>query len=445
MITIHDLPAELLCEIFQMVQGRGAQPRPSTSLSCYRARFRSLIVLSLVCKSWRELTLECGALWSSVPVDTSRVDCLESGSTMVKRSNGAELELSVHIGTDLSTPDRARRLVKALMANNAQIGSLYLSANPRRATGHGARLPETADIVVAAINLTLTMPHSSSLLRGLRTLSLSLPSPAVIVNISTFLETIKTSKELAYLHLASFHSIREDCPSTYAVCIPKLCRLSLRACDAATILSHIITPKTSTIDIVMDSPKVRKHHRGSHILTALPQSLTNICALEGTAKLILEEDESRGGLRLGLLPLHSKTSSLLVTNGHHSLERFILRSLGAIAANPYFGAIQSFTFSCFSCAPIPWPTVLNRFDLLSELNTSSCHAMDVAHTLLGTRVDGSPPCSSLRRIRFCPGPNGREPHVDPQIFATLHKFRLEHHCSAIKITLRRADRGSEEL
>jgi len=451
MTTIHDFPIELLIEIFQMVQGRGAQPRPSTSFSCYRARLHSSILLSLVCKSWREVTLGCGTLWSSIPVDTSHVNCLESGSTMIKRSNGAELELSVHIGTDAGTPDRTRGFTDALVANNSRIRSLYINSNSCHAVVNGVRPLEATDNIIAAINFILTIPYptsqrTSNLLRGLRALSLSLPPSNVAVNISGLLEIIRASTELEFLHFVSLHSICEGCPSTHAIHIPKLRRLSLRACDSATILSHITTPRASTIDVVMpNSPKVRRQLGGSHILTALPRSLTDIRIPEGTVKLILIEDETRGEFRLGLAPLHSKMVPLVVTNGHRPLERFILRSLGAIAADPYFGAIQSFTLSCTSCVHIPWSTVLNRFTLLSELNALSRHAMDIIHALLGTGLDGSPLCSSLRRIRFYTGPNGKDHYLDPPVFSTFHRFRLEYHCSVVRITRRRADGRSEEL
>jgi len=451
MTAIHDFPIELLCEVFQMVQGRGTQPRASASFSCYRARFHGSILLSLVCKSWREIALGCGMLWSSIPVDTSRVDCLESSSTMIKRSNGAELELSIRIGADTGTPDRTRRFVEVLMANNSQITSLYINANPRHAVVNGVRLLETTDSIIAAINFILAIPcptsqQPSNLLRGLKALSLSLPPSAVVVNISGLLEIIRSSTELEFLHFVSLHSICEDCPSTYAIHAPKLRRLYLRACDSAKILSHITTPKTSTVDVLMpNSPKVRRQLGGSHILTALPRSLTNACTPEGTAKLILIEDGTRGEFRLGLSSLHSKTVPVVVTNGHPPLERFILRSLSAIAADPHFAGVQTFTFSCTSCTPVPWSTVLNRFVLLSELNTLSRHAMDIMHALLDTGLDGSPLCSSLQRIRFYAGPNGKDYYLDPPAFSAFHKFRLEYHCSAVRITRRHADGRSEEL
>lgn len=451
MTTIHDLPVELLCEIFQMVQGRWLQPHPSASFACYRGRLRILVLLSLVCKSWRGVALGCGVLWSSIPVNTSQVGCLKLISIMTKRSNGTPLELSVHVGTDPSAPGRVRRLVKVLTANNHRIGALHLDTNPRHVAGDdGLRLLEATDSTITVINFILTAPfptpqHSCGLLRNLRTLSLSLPPFTVVVNISALLKTIESSTELEILRFVSLHPVHKDCPSTYAIHVPKLRRFCLRACDSAMILSHITTPKTSTINVVMNSSKARGCPSGSHILVALPRSLTNMRALESADRLVMIENEMRGEFRLGLSSLRSETALLVVTNGRRSLERFILRSLRAIAVDPYFGAIQSLAFSCNSCAPVPWSTVLIRFVSLLELNISSRHGMDVMYALLSTMLDGSPLCPSLRRIRFYTGPGHTDHDFDPLIFSAFRKFRLEHRCSVVKITARRANGRVEEL
>jgi len=148
------------------------------------------------------------------------------------------------------------------------------------------------------------------------------------------LDILKACTELEFLHFASFRTIHEDCSLTHAVYVPKLSRLSLHRCDSATILSHIITLKTSTVDVVMNAPKARRWLVGSHILTALPRSLSNVRALEDTAHLILEEDETRGGLRLWLLLPRPKIALLLVVSGHPSLKRSF-RSISTITDDPY--------------------------------------------------------------------------------------------------------------
>lgn len=97
MATIQSLPEELLLAIIQLVQRRGRHSAHPLSRS--RSMFRSLLRISLVCKGWREVTLEYGVSWVSIAVDTSRMDCLTATLAMLKRSKGAELELSMCLRT----------------------------------------------------------------------------------------------------------------------------------------------------------------------------------------------------------------------------------------------------------------------------------------------------------------------------------------------------------
>ena len=451
MAAIQDLPTELLCAIFRMVQARDRRPRPSISLLCYRLRLRSLTPLSLVCRTWREVILECGVLWTSIPVDTSRLDYLESTLIMLRRSNGAELELSVHLDTDSGGPECARSFVQIFTNLGVRIRSLYISIDSRRSFKRRTQPSEAATNVIAAISgIILSKPHPAAqypmdLFQGLSTLSLSLPSSAVVVNLSMILDVMKSCSGLEYLHLASFFSINEDCPSTSAVRMSNLLVLSLQRCDSASILSHIITPKTSFIDVVMNHRRTHRPFAHPHILTAFPDSPTNIHALEETTKLVLEADESNGEFSLSLSPFYSRISSLVITTRSPPSEKFIPRSLSAIAVHPYFCVIQSFTFSCSSRVPMSWPIVLSRFTLLSELNTSIQHATDVACALMHLRFDGSPLCSSLGRIRFREQSGGEELRIDPLLFDALRQFRAESHCSVIRITLHRPGRRREEL
>ena len=406
MAIIQDLPIELLCAIFQMVQSRDRRPRPSMSLRCYRSRLRSLTPLSLVCKRWREVILECGVLWTSIPVDSSRLDHLESTLIMLKRSNGVELELSVHLDASSGGPECTHSIVQIFTKQGVRIRSLHLRMDSRGSFKRGTQPSEAAANAIAAINgIILLKPHPTAqhpthLFQGLSTLSLSLPSSAAVVNLSVILDIMKSCPRLEYLHLASFFSINEDCPSTSVVRMSNLLRLSLRRCDSASILSHIITPKTSFIDVVMNHRRTRRPFAHAHILTAFPDVPNNIHALEETTKLILEEDKSNGEFSLGLSPFYSRISSLVIINRSPPSDKFIPRSLSAIGVHPYFCAIKSFTFSCSSRVPMSWPIVLSRFTLLSELNTSIQHATDVTCALMHPRFDGSPLCSSLGRIRL---------------------------------------------
>jgi len=451
MAIIQDFSTELLCSIFQIVQARDQRPHPSASLRCYRFRFRSLTLLSLVCKSWRGAILEYGVLWASIPVDTSRPGYLESATTMLKRSNGAELELSVHLNVDSDGLDHTRSIVRTFTHQGARIRSLHLSADSHHVPKRAPQLQETTANAIAFIGeFAPPKPHPISRyptnpFRGLSDLSLSLPSSAVAVNLSVILNTIKSFPELENLRLTSFLSIIEDCPQTSSVEMPNLLRFSLRRCDSAIILSHVVTPKTSFIDVVMSPRRTRILPTHTHILAAFPHLPTNIRALEETTKLILEEDESNGGFSLGLSPMRSRTSSLVIVNRSPSSDRFIPKSLSAIAAHSYFGAIQSFTLSCSSRVPMSWSVVLSRFSLLSELNTSTRHATDVLCALIHPTSDGSPRCPSLRRIKFRTCLGGKSPGVDPVLFDAFRLFREESLCPTVRITLHHPGSIREEL
>ena len=451
MAVIQDFSTELLYAVFQMVQVRDKRPRSSGSLRRYRSRLHSLTLLSLVCKSWHRVILEYGALWASIPVDTSRPGYLESTSTMLKRSNGAELKLSVHLDAGLHDLDRTRSIVRIFAHRGVRIKSLHLMMDSRNISNRGLELSETAANAIASISEFIcpephpTAQHTTNPFRGLSNLSLSLPSSTVVVNLSVILNIIISCPELVYLRLASFLLINEDCTPTASVRMPNLLRLSLRRCDSATILSHVVTPKTSSIDVVMNPRRTRPSLTHTHILTAFPHLPTNIHALEETTNLTLEEDESDGGFRLGLSPLSSRTSPLIIINRSPPSKKFIPRSLSAIAAHSYFGAIQSFTFSYSSRVPRLWPTVLSRFSLLSELNTSTQHATDVVCALIHPKLDGSPLCPSLGRITFRKRSAGGGPSIDPVLFDALRQFRAELQCPAIRVVLHHPGKRVEEL
>lgn len=450
MTSIQDFPAELLCAIFRAVQERYPQPRPSTSLSRYRSQLCSLTPLSLVCKNWRGVILEHGVLWASIPADTSRPDCLERTLTMLKRSNGAELELSVHLSTAPSVLECTRSVVTAIRHQGARIRSLHLSTDSSCVSERGTQLPETFTNAINTIGeFILPEPrpstkHPASFFQGLRKLSLSLPSSAAATRMSTILDIMKSCAGLEHLHLTSFRSVNNDCSPTVAVQMPNLIRASLRDCDSATILSHIVTPTTAFIKITVNH-RTRRKLAHTHILTAFPDSPTNVRALGETTELILEEDVNHGEFGLGLSPLRSPTPSLVIMSRSSPSEKFIPRSLSAIAAHPYFGAIRSFTFSCTSSAPPSWSIVLDKFSLLSELNTSIRHATDVVCALMHIRFDGSPLCPSLRRIRFRIDWGWEDCSVDPQLFDSFRRSRTELHCSTVRTTLHYPDKRRKEL
>jgi len=449
MVTIQSLPEELLLIVVQMVQGQEGRSHSARSrLSRSRSMLRSLLRLSLVCKDWRETTLKYGALWASIAVDTSRGDCLVATLAMLERSKGVEVELSACFRADYAIAERTSAAVASILDHRARITSLHLTADPLFMLENNTPASETAAHTLTTTNSFSPTPSRciSGLFRRLRNLSLSLPSPSTVVRISELLDIVKNSQELESLSLTSFLFIRED--STCVVHPPKLLRLSLRECDSATILSRLVAPKTAVINITLKDRRVRGYPplHGVHILGALPPSLSSIRALEETTKLIFEEDEKGHYFGLGLASFRSRGSIVAIRIRSSSRERFIRASLRAISDHPYFDIIESFTFSYSSRVPMSWPIVFSRFGALLELNASTVHAADILHTLVQTAFDGTPLCSSLRRIRFFDQPSNRgHVRLDSDLFTVFRSCRAEYHCSAVRITLHYLDGRKEEL
>ena len=451
MASIQDLPEDLLFVIFQMIQRQELGPRSVQSPVRCRSLLRCLTRLSLVRRGWRETMLRHGTFWAYIPVDSTRDDALECATTMLQRSKGTELGLSVYLGTNSTTVGQTNDLMKVVLDQGSRVRSLHLIADPRSA--FGSNVPSSGSKInnfITPDNPIAPAPsqHLWSLLGGLSMLSLSLPSPTIVVEISSLLQIIKTSPRLESLHLTSIIPIKEDCPLTCVVHAPSLQRLCLKDCSSATILSHIVVSKQAAISITLSNRRIRKQRRASfldaHILQALPYSLSNIHALEDAKQLILEEDEGKGMFSLGLSCFRSRGSSVVVRNLPSYPNAFIYRSLSAISNHPFFGAVESFTFSYYSHVPACLSTVLSRFNLLLELNTSSHHGAGVVCALMHKTPDGSPPCPSLRRIRFF----HRRPDtlyfpLDPHLLTMFRQFRTETCCSSVRITVHYNGRKDE--
>ena len=451
MASIQNLPEDLLFVIFHAIQRQEA--RSIQSLSLCRSLFRCLTCLSLVCKSWRESILQCSVLWTCIPVDNTRSDSLEGVLTMLQRSRGAELTLSTHLSTDPRAAERTDSLVNAILDHHSRVRSMHLTADPRpfmesnMPSGSGPTVNRAATANPSVLNPSR---HLSSLFKGLRILSLSLPSSAIAIDISGLLHIIKTSPELEFVHLTSIAFIKEDRPLPCVVHASRLQRLRLHDCNSAVILSYIAVPKNATISITMSKRRIRGQlgasPLGEHILHALPYSLSNVRALEDAKQLVLEEDEEKGTFGLGLSPFRSRSSSMVIRSHPPSIRTFLYRSLSAIANHPYFGTVESFTFSHSSRVPVCWSTVLGRFDLLLELNTLSHHGVDIVHALTRATSNGFPRCSSLRRIRlFHRQPGTKYFDLDSHLLAAFHQFRTETRCPSLRITVHYSNGIKDEL
>lgn len=441
MTSIQSLPEDLLFAIFQTIQQQEA--RSAQSLSHCRSWLRHLTLLSLVSKSWRETILQHGVLWTRIPVDATRDDSLEGVSTMLQRSKGAELTLSVHLSANSRVVKRTNDLVKAIVDQHSRVRSLYLTADPRSIFEIGAKPSgPTADRVTTADNPPIPnySQRFSSLLKGLRTLSLSLPSPTVSISISGLLHVIEASPGLELLRLTSIAVVEGDRPFACIVRASSLQKFCLHDCSSAVILPHVVVSKKAVIVITMSGRRIGGQREASsvdgHILHALPYSLSSIRTSEDAKRLVLEEDEEKGTFGLGLSPFRSRSPSVVVRNRPPSIKTFIYRSLNAIANHPYFDTVESFTLFYSSRVPACWSTILGSFDLLLELNASSHHGAEILCALMHTIPNRPILCPSLRRIRlFHRRPGTRCLYPDSHLLTTFHQFRAEARCSSVRITV----------
>lgn len=79
----------------------------------------------------------------------------------------------------------------------------------------------------------------------------------MVVNTSVRLYIMKSCGVLERLDLISFRSVNEDRPPTSAAQMSNIHRVSLQDCDSVTILSHIATPMTAFINVVMNHRRRR--------------------------------------------------------------------------------------------------------------------------------------------------------------------------------------------
>ena len=207
-------------------------------------------------------------------MDTSRGDCLAVPLTMQKGSKEAELELSACLRTGYIA-ERTGSIVAYILNHYAQITSLHLMVG----------LP----FILKGDTPIQKRRHAHSRPPGM--LSLSIPSPSMVVRISALLDIMKTNQGLESPSPTFFLFIEEDCPLT-RVHPPILCRLSFHECNSATIHSRLPVSKTTVIDIMLKNRRIRGHPsiRGVYTPSAPPPSLLTICALEETTKQVLEED-----------------------------------------------------------------------------------------------------------------------------------------------------------
>ena len=460
MPPVEALPPELLGAVFQRLVENilGNNPVTFSQLLLYhQARLRALVTISLVCRRWYTLVSGDGTLWAHIPIDTSRHDCWKSTKCLLIRSKRTALDVSVVLEDSHVLSAAA---IMALGVHYARIRSLYLTTDSYTKI-FDEQEPATEMRTLAVFNRSKlyssvarfggTFPNLRSLtLHGfsswpsnrfinLKHLKLKSISSLRSVKLSRITGLLKESPDLETLYLSSFLVIVDDSTPTDIVHLRSLQGVSLRLCDSAMILSHLIIPRTSTLDIIMDYRRLQETKlmlpRESHIISSLPPVLSNMHFIGETVKLVLEQDRPQGGFGLALSFPDAETPSLVIVDGSSSIERFIERSLVAISSHSYFEIIRSVTLALSPSIPISWPNLFGRFNQLLELNAAARNGLGVLTALMHLRDDGTPFCSSLSRIRFFEQKTGVSSIFDHRLLQLLSDFRASFRCAPTKITV----------
>jgi len=462
MSPVEILPAELLGIVFHLLVGtqsdRNSQTFPHV-ISHYRSKLRVLISASHVCKRWRDLVLHDGTLWTYIPIESSRRGCWETTECFLKRSKRSELDVSVLLDASHGTSPTAITVIAALCAQYARIRSLRLSTDtpvslfcgPDPATAMGTlEIFNRSRLYYPVAKFGGTFPSLRSLtlhgfsswpsdlfsnLTRLRLKSVSAKNP---FKLSRLTNLLRASPELEAVYLSSYLSVVDDLPPTDVVHLRNLQKMLLRACDSAAILSHVVIPETSSLDIIMDHRRLQATKplppHQTNIVSSLPSGLSNMQFSNETTQLILEQDRLRGGFGLGLSFFNSSTSSLVIIDCSRQIEIFVQRSLDAISSHPYFEIIRSVTLTLSPSIPVDWPRFLGRFKHLVELNTSVCRGPTILFALARLHASGTPLCPSLKHIRLFENPVGCT-IFNHRLLQLLSDFRTTFRCEPIKVTV----------
>ena len=466
MASVQTLPPEILSAVFRLTLDQPL-PRlnPTMLLTKYRARMRNLLRLSLVCKEWRSVVLGDGTLWTTVPVCTSRADCQEFTTTVLRRSKHAMLDVSMVCGDDIGSPHEA--IFSEVSQNFGRIKSLHFATTSPR-TLHNLSVPaqklETLSIFTAEEPAELgllfggNLPALRSLalvglpswplglFSNLKELYLALPSSYPAVRVSSLIDVMSRSPGLEQIEMSSFLSMVNDSPPSSHVRLPNLQRFTMRDCDSATLLSHTIAPATADIKVVMDHCKMRAimriPPRDCNILCSVPTDTSTLGFLTESAVFVLQQDQ-KVGFGMGFYRSRSSRPSLRVFDHPAPVGSFARQSIDALANRPnYFQHISDLSVVLPADTVVPWSKLLRSFGRLGRLSTIALHAPSLLSALMVTGEDDHPICPALKRLGIHERDDGHVFVLDPDGWGRFSAVRRALDCAVMEVTIHES-RGRE--
>ena len=459
MASVETVPSEILSAIFRLTFDQ-PPPRLHTArlLAYHRTRIRVLVRFSLVCRKWRSIVLGDGTLWAALAVQTSRADCQESTATILERSKRAIVDVSIICDDNLDSPhetifseiSKSFGRVKSLRFHTTTPGALctlsmpalklealeIFTAEQPKELGpfFGGDLPALRSLALAGFSSWPLGP-----LPSLKDLCLILSPSNPTAKISSLIDVMSGSPNIERIKLGGFLSMENDSPPSSLAHLPNLQNFTMRDCDSAKVLSHMIIPATADIKIVADHRRMRAAmripSRHYHILLSVPVDISAAGFLKESTTFVLQQDQ-KIGFGIGFYRSRSSQPTLRVFDRSASIELFARRSIEVLARHPhYFANIKDLSLPLSASAAVPWSRLLRGFERLERLNVVALHAPSILTALMVTGQDDHRICPTLKQLDI--HDKGDDAiALDEDEMKDFFMARIALSCAATEVTIR---------
>lgn len=459
MASVQTVPSEILSTIFRLTFDQ-PPPRLHTDqlLAHHRARIHVLVSLSLVCREWRSIVLGDGTLWAALAIQTSRTDCRESATTFLERSKRAILDVSIICDDNLDSPretifpeiSKSFHRVKSLHFHTNTPGMLcslsmpapklealeiFTAEQPKELIPlFGGELPALRSLALAGLSSWPLGP-----LPNLKDLCLILSPSHSTAKVSSLIDVMSGSPNIERIKLGGFLSIADDSPPSSLVRLPNLQSFTMRDCDSATVLSHIIISAMVDIKIVVDHRRMKAAMRipsgNYNILSSVPDDVSAMGFLKETTTFILQQDQ-KIGFGIGFYRSRSSQPALRILDRSASVELFARRSMEVLASRPhYFVNIKDLSLPLSASTVVPWSGLLRGFKRLERLNVVASHAPPILTALMTAGQDAYPICPTLKQLDIY-DKGGDAIALDEDEMNDFFMARIALGCAATEITIR---------
>jgi len=458
---VDHFPSEILSAIFLLVKQLASSVHHRSGVARVNTEIKTLTELSGVCRSWRQVVLGDGTLWTDVPIDTARPDCTELLRSVLRRSKQSTVSVTASIFLSTTDQGTIKEVMKIVAESSSRIGSLVLDIDSAFLLGEwtppapalrrlrinnrgpcstlttmfGGQIPQLESLTLSGFTRC-----PAGFLGSLKYLSLKLPPAHPPVLTTRVVDLLAAAPNIETLSLTSFLFMIEDSPPSLKATLPRLRNALLRRCDNISILPHIVIPEEAELHISVDHRTlglgIGSHPADRHILLALPPSLEKHLPLPTSPKLIIEIDDTLGGFAIALANIGSTNLRFKMSecSGQVPLD-FVRRSLEAIPCHTYLKTARNIIVSIPPTVPgIVWPSLLNKFTLVTQLSVRALPAEVVLDALMRTDGDGLPVCPSLKRVVFYVTGFSARP-VGSKSIARLFLFRIATGFPLEKVTI----------